>query len=146
MKSLDRPPIMGRSSSLGFGARFTTVHRDQILVWVRVDSAGTLRAPENLPSFPALLDTGNNFDFSVQDRQLREWGGIEPDSLAVLGHVAINGQFVMRREATVWLYSNVPGKLEPALGVKPFPLRMTRPGGRCSPHGSSVTKKSASST
>ena len=53
---------------------------------------------QNIPRFPALLDTGNNFGFSMQDRQLREWAGIDPGLLVVLGEIEINGQVVTRRE------------------------------------------------
>lgn len=126
MKILDRLPITERHSSLKFGDKFTTVHRNQILVLVSIDLAGTVEPSENPSIFPALLDTGNNLGFSVQDRQLREWGGIDPESLAVLGNVEINGQVVKRRESTAWLYPNVPGKQEAAVGAKPCRLRMAK--------------------
>jgi hypothetical protein len=65
---------------------------------------------ENIPRFPALLDTGNNFGFSVRDRHLREWAGIDPGLLEALGEITVDGKVVACREATVWLYPNVPGR------------------------------------
>ncbi len=81
---------------------------------------------ENIPRFPALLDTGNNFGFSVQGRHLREWAGIDPGLLEVLGDITIEGKVVTRREATVWLYPNVPGRQDAAAGGPPFRLDMSK--------------------
>ena len=51
------------------------------------------RAPdEETARFPALLDTGNNFHFSLRDQQLRDWAKIDPGLLMVLGKIKINGQ------------------------------------------------------
>ncbi len=85
MKILDRLPIPEERTSLRFGDRYVTVHRNQILVWVSVHLSGVLEPEENIPRFPALLDTGNNFGFSVQDRHLREWAGIDPGLLGSSG-------------------------------------------------------------
>jgi hypothetical protein len=104
MKILDRLPIPENRTSLQFGNKYATVHRNQVLVWVSVHLAGAPEPEENIPRFPALLDTGNNFAFSVQDRHLREWAGIDPGLLVALGDIEIDRQVVMRRRATVWLY------------------------------------------
>lgn len=124
MKILDRLPISEKRMSLRFGDKYATIHRNQVLIWVSVQLAGALEPEENIPRFPALLDTGNNFDFSVQDRQLREWAGIDPGLLVVLGDIEINRQIVKRREATVWLYPNIPGRQEVASDRPPFRLSM----------------------
>ena len=124
MKILDRLPIPEDRASLRFGGRYVTVHRDQILVWVSVHLAGVLEPEENIPRFPALLDTGNNFGFSMQDRHLREWAGIDPGLLEALGDIEINGQVVTRRGATVWLYPNIPGRQDVAGDRPPFRLGM----------------------
>ncbi len=46
--------------------------------------------------------------FSMQDRHLREWAGINPGLLAPLANVRVEGQVVGRRRASVWLYPNIP--------------------------------------
>jgi hypothetical protein len=126
MKILDRLPISGSRMSLQFGGKYVTLHRNQILVWVSIQVTGASAPELNVPRFPALLDTGNNFHFSVQDRQLREWAGLDPGALAILGSVATDGQVVKRREATVWLYPNIPGRHEVASGRPPFRLRTAK--------------------
>jgi hypothetical protein len=123
MKILDRLPISEQRTSLRFGDKYITVRHDQILVWVSVHLAGAFAPEKSIPRFPALLDTGNNFAFSLQDRQLREWAGIDPNLLVALGEVTINGQVVTRRRATVWLYPNIAGRQEPDGNRAPFGLR-----------------------
>jgi hypothetical protein len=126
MKILDRLPISEDRTLLRFGDRYVTIHANQILVWVSVHLSGALQPEENIPSFPALLDTGNNFGFSEQDRHLREWAGIDPGLLEVRGEIAIEGKVVTRRAATVWLYPNVPGRQDVAGGWPPFRLAMSK--------------------
>jgi len=124
MKILDRLSIQERRESIRFGDKYATVHRDQVLVWVSIHLAGAIEPEANIPRLPALLDTGNNFDFSVQDRQLREWAGIDPGLLMDVAEIEINGQVAKRRDATVWLYPNIPGRQDVASGRSPFQLRM----------------------
>jgi hypothetical protein len=92
MKILDRLPILSDRTSLRFGDRYVTVHRDQLLVWVSVHLSGVLEPGGSIPRFPALLDTGNNLGFSVLDRHLRDWAGIRQDVLEPLREINVNGQ------------------------------------------------------
>jgi hypothetical protein len=124
MKILDRLPILETGTSLRFGDRYVTVHRNQMLVWVSVHLAGALEPEENIPRFPTLLDTGNNVDFSIQDRHLRDWAGVDPSLLVSLGEIEINRQVVKLRRATVWLYPNIPGRQDVADNQRAFRLRM----------------------
>jgi hypothetical protein len=126
MKILDRLPISEQRTSLRFGNKHVTVRRDQILVWVSVHLANVLEPERSIPKFPALLDTGNNFAFSLPDRLLRDWVGIDPSLLATLGDAEINGQVVSRHEASVWLYPNSPGRQEVASDRPPFLLEMKK--------------------
>jgi hypothetical protein len=124
MKILDRLPIPRERSSLQFGDRYLTVHRNQILVWVSVHLSGVVEPEQNIPRFPALLDTGNNLGFSVQDRHLRDWAGVGPGLLEPLRDIEVNGQVVRLRKATVWLHPNVPGRQDAAVDRRPFRLEM----------------------
>jgi hypothetical protein len=126
MKILDRLPIPENRKSRRFGDRYVTIHANQILVWVSVHLSGILVPEENIPRFSALVDTGNNFGFSVRDRHLREWAGIDPDLLDVRGDIAIEGSVVTRRRSTVCLYANVPGWQDAASDRPPFRLEMSK--------------------
>jgi hypothetical protein len=126
MKILDRLPIPEDRTSLRFGDRYVTIHANQILVWVSVHLPGILVPEGNIPRFPALLDTGNNFGFSLQDRHLREWAGIDPGLLGARGDIAVEGKVVTRRDATIWLYPNVPGRQDAAESGRPLRLSMSK--------------------
>jgi hypothetical protein len=126
MTILDRLPITEDRTSLRFGDRYVTIHANQILVWVSVHLSEVVAPEAKTPRFPALLDTGNNFGFSVQDRHLRECAGIDPGLLEALGDISIEGKLVTRREATVWLYPNTKGRLDVASGRPPFRLEMSK--------------------
>lgn len=126
MKILDRLPIPKDHTSLGFNGRNITVRPSQILVWVSVHLSGVLLPEDNIPGFPALLDTGNNFGFSMQERHLREWAGIAPGLLEAIGGVTIERTVVACRKATVWLYPNMSGRQDVASGRLPFELRMPK--------------------
>jgi hypothetical protein len=108
-KILDRLPVFPERKDEPFGERHVRVKRNQILVWVSVHQMEIRRPEKNTPRIPALLDTGNNFDFSMQERHVREWAGLSLVSLPHLGHVEINDRRVGRYGATIWLYPNVPG-------------------------------------
>ena len=126
MKILDRLPISEDRASLRFGDRYVTIHANQILVWVSVHLSEVLVPEANIPKFPALLDTGNNFGFSVQDRHLRDWAGIAPGLLAPLGEITIEGKAVTCRDATIWLYPNIPCRQDAADRRPPFRLDLSK--------------------
>jgi hypothetical protein len=126
MKILDQLPITDTRRSLPFGGRYITVHNDQLLVWVSVHLPGVLVPEESIPKFPALLDTGNNVEFSIQDRHLREWAGIDPRLLESLREMRVNQQVVTLRKATVWLHPNTPGRQDMADDRPPFRLRLAK--------------------
>jgi hypothetical protein len=126
MKILDRLPITEERASLGFGGRYITVHPNQVLVWVSVHLPRVLMPEANIPRFPALLDTGNNVGLSMQYRHLREWAGIDAGLLEALGDIEINAQVVTCRDATVWLYPNIPGRQDAADGRLPFRLDLSK--------------------
>jgi len=125
-KILDRLPILDKRTSLAFDGKHVKVHRNQIPVWVSVHQAGVQELEKNIPRLPALLDIGNNFDFAIQHRHLREWGGIDPGLLRVLGHIEIDDRTVDRHEATVWLYPNIPGTRDIASDKPPHLLEMRK--------------------
>jgi hypothetical protein len=89
-KILDRLPILSRATEERFGDRHIRVKQDQILVWVSIHLLGVSQPERNIPKVPALLDTGNNFDFAIQHRHLREWAGLDPAQLTPAGSVEIN--------------------------------------------------------
>lgn len=124
MKILDRLPITRGQSSIRFGGRFLAVRPDQIVVWISLHLASVVEPEANAPVFPALLDTGNNFGLSIRERHASEWAGLDPRLLVHLGQLRIDNQTVHRREAAAWLYPNLPGRSDAAIGRRPFRLEL----------------------
>jgi hypothetical protein len=123
---LDRLPILDKRTTATFDDKHVKVHRDQILVWVSINLAGIPDFQPQIPKIPAILDTGNNFDFSIQPRHLREWAGIDPILLPLLGDIEIDGQRAQRHEAALWLHPNIRGLRDAASDRPPHLLEMQK--------------------
>lgn len=67
-KIIDQLPILEKRTFPRFDDKHVKVHSNQILLWVSIHLTGIVQPEQNTPKIPALLDTGNNFDFSIQHR------------------------------------------------------------------------------
>src|SRR5262249_60576238 len=119
---LHQLPILQTQTSVEFAGKYVTILPDQILVWVSISLKGLLELETNTPYFPALLDTGNSFDFTASHHHLIDWAGIQPQLRPVLGDLQIEKQKVPRHSANVWLHPNIPGKRELSSGKRAYPL------------------------
>ncbi|MEX1096302.1 MAG: hypothetical protein WED34_09650 [Planctomycetales bacterium] len=90
----------------------------QAIVWVSLSVQGKLSA-----RFPAILDTGHSHNFSIHERHLAAWAGLNRDDLAELGVVLVNRQAVELRQADIALWRNVPGRRDELQEAAPFLLR-----------------------
>jgi hypothetical protein len=127
MKILDRlpysinpaPPVAVRGQSI-------RVKAHQIIVWVSISVADPSEWDARTPAFPVILDTGNNFTFSIFPSQLIQWAGIQPQLLGLLGTIKEGGEVCMRHKAVVWLHPNVPGSRDRRTDRKPLRLRLAK--------------------
>jgi hypothetical protein len=123
-KILDCLPMLPRTQNVPFGERNVTVHRGALLVRLSIGLRGEERLDRLSAPFPALLDSGNNFDFYLHEHHLVNWAAIRPALLATLTTRYINRQPIPCREADVWIYPNLPGSHQRMEGKPPFKLRM----------------------
>jgi hypothetical protein len=127
MKILDRlpystkppPPIVVRGQSM-------RVKPHQIIVWVSVSVADLTEWDARMPAFPAILDTGNNFTFSIFQNQLIQWAGLHPRLLRLLGTIKESGKRYPCHEAVVWLHPNAPGRPDRRADRKPLRLPLEK--------------------
>jgi hypothetical protein len=75
------------------------------------------------PIIPALLDTGNNHNFSIQEHHLTRWAGIHPDALRFLGVIRDREYSPSLRFAKIWIHRNRAGTRDLSK-VEPFLLRL----------------------
>jgi hypothetical protein len=129
-KILDCLPLLPRAQNVTFGQRHIAVYRGALLVWLSIGLRGEDRPERISPTFPALLDSGNTYDFYMHEHHLVQWARIRPELLTVRGTKHINGKPVPCRVADVWIYPNKPGTHQRWEGKPPFRLRSVRNGGQ----------------
>src|SRR5882672_8391737 len=62
--------------------------------------------------FPAILDTGHTHNFSINEKQLREWAGLRVEDMEILGHIWVLKQRVPVATSDFWLHGKTPYRLE----------------------------------
>jgi len=78
----------------------------QIIVWVSVSAATFREWDPGTPRFPAILDVGNNHNFSITEYHLVKWAGIQPAALAELTKVREAEKLALLRLARLWLHTD----------------------------------------
>ncbi len=96
----------------------------QIIIWVSLSPS--LRPEIVAPSrrFPAILDIGSTFTFSIRESQLQQWAGIEPTRLRRQGSTRHRGRLLPIYAAAVWVHRNDPGQRDAFLNKPPFRLEL----------------------
>jgi hypothetical protein len=110
------------------------IRRDQIILWVSVERTGRAFLPPNAARFPAILDTGNSFNFAMAEHQLAQWTGLHVESFPRLGRIRVSGQEVPLLAANVWIHRNRPGQRDQFLDRPPFCIELDA-GIAVYPHG-----------
>ncbi len=121
-------PYWDRSSRMRVGGASVPipVKAHQIVVWVSVAPADAPALEPGAPRFPAILDTGSTFTFSLRQAHLQGWAGIHPNYLRLLGSIRHLGKYIPNRAAHVWLHGNRPGERDVFTGRPPYRLKLKR--------------------
>jgi hypothetical protein len=96
----------------------------QIIVWVSVSRRDVVDLEADAPRFPAILDTGNTFRFSLAEDHVIRWCGLRLFHLDVLGPVLINRQRLNRYAADVWIHRNRRKQRDAFRAQPPFRLEL----------------------
>ncbi|MCI0704056.1 MAG: hypothetical protein L0241_23605 [Planctomycetia bacterium] len=90
---LTRVSLVDRERTVAPGGVPVTLRTNQPIVWVRL-SAWT-PTPSLVPvTFPAVLDTGNNYSFLISAAEFRVWTGLDSEQLTPLRMMEANGVLV----------------------------------------------------
>src|SRR4051812_21065027 len=103
MKILDRLPFFAHPSLLTFPGGVVEIRAFQIIIWLRIHQK----------LFPAVLDTGHSHNFSIPERLLKSWAGV--DSLPEIGRIEVNRQTMSQFDAPLWIHANRRGANRPRL-------------------------------
>jgi hypothetical protein len=121
MKILDRLPVVDQHYQLEVSGEPLKTRPFQIIVQVSISDL--LTGDSRVPIIPALLDTGNNHNLSIQENHLVRWAGVQPLSLPFLGAIREGGRTLSLRLANVWIHRNRSGRRELRDG-EPFLLAL----------------------
>lgn len=124
MKILDRLPIPVTETLAFVREESVRLKEAEIIVWVSVTGMTTEELPPVTARFPAILDTGHNHNFAIQEQHPIRWAGVQPQALPTLGHIRHSGQRMPLHAAKIWLHQNEPGKM--TVGVRQFSLMLPR--------------------
>src|SRR4051812_43167055 len=81
----------------------------QAIVWVSLGPFGERQLRPDPPRFPAILDTGNNFNFSIQERHFVDWTGLRLEDYPPLRYIQLGEDAKQRLPilpCNVWLHRN----------------------------------------
>lgn len=118
-------PYFEKPTSAQVHGRSVPVKREQIVLWVSVADLGLEELDPHTPRIPAILDTGCNHNFVINQRQLTAWAGIHPDYLPKLANVRVGGERVAQFAANIWLHPNVPRERDELTSGPPFRLELS---------------------
>src|SRR6516225_5475833 len=121
MKILNRLPYAAAPTTITIRGETQRMRPYQIIVWVSINVRAMVEWDPRLPQVPAILDTGNNHNFSITRSQLLRWAGIQPEALPPRGTIQEGGQRIPLHAAALWLYPNVPGESQTS-GREPHAL------------------------
>lgn len=121
MKILNRLPIDGEHVSSSIPN--VPLYLKPFQIGIRVSILDEPNWDSRALIIPALLDTGNNHNFSIQDRHLIRWAGIHPESLRYLGVIRDREHSPSLRFARIWIHRNRRGSRD-LIQCEPFLLRL----------------------
>jgi hypothetical protein len=106
---------------LAVGEETVEIKPYQVVVWVGISARDLLEWDPRTPKFPALLDPGNNHNFSIKEEHLLRWAGIQPKLLEEQRWLQDKGTKVPLRAAALWLHAEAPFRLTMAEGIAVYP-------------------------
>lgn len=123
-------PFQDKPTTVKMNGETILIRPFQIILWVSLGLGKNLVQISRC--FPAVLDTGHNHNFSIQERQLAGWTDLRPSNMPRLGLILVNRQEIPLISGELWLQRNRPGTNE--LLLKPFCLKIPQ-GIACYPEG-----------
>jgi hypothetical protein len=121
MRILDRLPISEQGWMVPTPDGELEVKPYQIVVLVSLTAENVVDLPRDAPRIPAIVDTGNNHNFAIRQKQFERWVHLTQPRA---GQVRFGDSIVPRYAARLWLHPNREGTVEPS-GEPPCMLRLT---------------------
>jgi hypothetical protein len=111
---LHRLPYSDSEQPVFIGSESLLLHPFRILTWVTICPKGDVPYDIRAPLIPAVLDTGFNGFFTINEEQIQRWIGPYPAWCArVRSGDNARGRLDVR-SANLWLHRNVPDTTTPS--------------------------------
>jgi hypothetical protein len=111
VKILNKLPFETENSTVNTSVGPIQVRPYQIIVWANLMTEEFLSRP-----FPAVLDTGANLNFIINESHLNNWLDLRAEQFVHRAMTLIDGEKIPVRVANVFLHRNVKGTRQIASG------------------------------
>src|SRR5262245_2657195 len=119
-------PFFETPISVTVGGVAVPIKPYQVVLWVSIAPMGRRHLDPGVLRFPAVLDTGFNHSFILQQQHLVQWAGLQPDELVPLARIQVYGEEAPLVSGNVWLHRNKPGRRDEFARLPPFCLELDR--------------------
>jgi len=85
-------PYFDQPTRVQLRGRSFSVKRDQIILWISITEKGIPQPDPRVPRFPAILDSGCNYNLLINEQHLTAWAGIQPGYLRQLARMRVAGE------------------------------------------------------
>ncbi len=92
----------------------------QPIVWVSFSRREEVELPSEAARFPAVLDTGNNHNFSIREEHLARWAGFQVTALPRIGQISVGQDIIPLLAVRLWIHRNKPGERDAFARGRPF--------------------------
>ena len=114
MKIIDRLPISEKGWRVPTPDGEEEVRPYQIIVRLSITAKEVQECSPEVPTIPAILDTGNNHNFAIRHEHWDRWIHWAPRRI---GQINVSGFIVPLFAAKVWIHSNREGTVELSGGI-----------------------------
>lgn len=123
---LRKLPFFDKPTTAAVRGEQVRVKPYQVIFWVSISKQDLLEWDPRMPRFPAILDTGHSHNFSIQQRHLLQWAGMQNNYLDVLGSLREGQRIAPLHAATLWIHRNLPHRRDEASDQPPFRMELRR--------------------
>lgn len=109
---LDCSPFSDKSDEIVICGERVHLRSNQIILWLTLSLHRAAPPSHTARPFPAILDTGHNHTFSINERHLHAWAGLRLDSMNPLAAIRDRVQRIVLRAASIWVHPNSNGSRE----------------------------------
>jgi hypothetical protein len=117
---IDRLPFSSRESTAAVPGGTVRILPFQIALTISVTATEQGSLDAKVPRFPAVLDTGFNRAFLLQEQHLLDWARLQPEELSWIEEITAYGRTIPVFTGNVWLHRNQPGTRNLAPRRAPF--------------------------